>query len=50
MVSENNSPFLVYGESGCGKTAILAKLADEVIKLYLIFILYFIKINFNLII
>ena len=43
MVSENNSPFLVYGESGCGKTAILAKLADEVIKLYLIFILYFIK-------
>ena len=26
----NNSPFVIYGESGCGKTAILAKLADQV--------------------
>ena len=26
----NNSPFVIFGESGCGKTAILAKLADQV--------------------
>lgn len=38
VLSDNNAPFLVYGESGCGKTAILAKLADEVIKMFKIFI------------
>lgn len=30
----NNAPFLIQGESGCGKTAVLAKLAYEVIFFY----------------
>ena len=30
----NNAPFLIQGESGCGKTAVLAKLAFEVIFFY----------------
>ena len=30
ILEENNQPFVIYGESGCGKTAILAKLAYEV--------------------
>ena len=30
VLEDNTEPFLVYGNSGCGKTAVLAKLADQV--------------------
>ena len=29
---KNRSPFVVYGESGCGKTAVIAKCAKQTIK------------------
>lgn len=37
ILNHKTEPFLVYGNSGCGKTAVLAKLADEVSE-YLIVI------------
>ena len=30
LTSDSNQPFVVYGESGCGKTSVLAKIAKQV--------------------
>jgi hypothetical protein len=30
ILAENSSPLLIYGDSGCGKTAIMAKVTSEV--------------------
>jgi hypothetical protein len=30
ILEDSNTPFFVYGESGCGKTSVIAKLANEV--------------------
>ena len=32
ILNQNNRPLILYGESGCGKTAILAKFTSQVIK------------------
>ena len=34
LTSDSNQPFVVYGESGCGKTSVLAKIATQVKALY----------------
>jgi hypothetical protein len=40
ILEENLQPFVIYGESGCGKTAILAKLTDEVCLCLFKFIIF----------
>jgi hypothetical protein len=34
ILSENNGPFIAYGSSGCGKTALTAKLTREVTSFF----------------
>ena len=45
----NQEPFVIYGDSGCGKTAVLAKLADQVNRshFYLCYYLWNVLIFFN---
>ena len=32
ILNPNNVPFVLYGDSGCGKTAIIAKFTSQVLK------------------